>query len=535
MRVAIVIPTTAGPGLVDGIERLDVVPASRVHRVGDYRPLDALSDRYHHLTDPAGPLRSFLDEGSPHYRLTIDQPPETGRSWELPVALAHWVRSQGHEIVREAPDAIVWSTGAIQPDGTIYPDSYHVIEKLRLSKDLIWQLSGRSLAGEGATDRAGDRACRLFFLFPQGQGGDAIEPESRASSSGPDISSSPSPSPSSSLSLTRPAVTSLLQKGAVHSLGDALALLGPLRVKPDRADQGPSAARDGDHGTTDATPARVRTGIGGLVAKILLAAGGLAIAASLVFFLGFPDRTQNISGSSEKVASPAQTPAAEPGMTALSAVTGKSIEADTQKDDEDDEDDEDVLIRTNPWKYFQVMAKKYGDEFITRKVAPDYRDSARFLSVKDDWARSWIETDTRDGRSKTLVLEMDNPLPDSVLWMRVTLLNKDKRPILRENDLFMAPTESARLTIDVSGVAEKEQQPSTLCLSGLGGPNYEEADLAVTLRNGHIILQKKAETPQCPYFSVRDWNWRDTKWTDARSCEALQAKVGTMVNLHCDA
>lgn len=525
MRVAIVIPTTAGPGLVDGIERLDVVPASRVHRLGDYRPLDALSDRYHHLTDPAGPLRSFLEEGSPHYRLTIDQPPETGRSWELPVALAHWVRSQGHEIVREEPDAVVWSTGAIQPDGTIYPDSYHVVEKLSLSRELIWRLSGRGVADTGTTGRA----CRMFFLFPQGQGEDAIDPERRTSPSG--LRSSPPSSPS----LSQPAASSLLQKGSVHSLDDALALLSPLRVKPDRIDAGLAPVRDGDHGETEATSARVRAGIGGLIVKSLLAAGSLAIVASLMFFLVFPDRTQNVPGSDERHASLAQTPATEPEVTALSGEVGKSIEADAQEDDEDDEDDEDVLIRTNPWKYFQVMAKNYGDEFITRKVAPDYLESARFLSVKDEWVRSRIETDTRDGGSKTLVLEMDNPLPDSVFWLEVTLLNKDKRPILHENKLFMAPTESARLTIDVSGVSEKERQPSTLCLSGWSGPNYDDAAMAVNLRNGHIVSQKKAETSQCPYYPFTDWNWRATKWTDARSCKALQAKVGSKVNLYCDA
>lgn len=133
MRVAIILPILSGPGIIESVDELRHVPGNRVHLASDYMALPDLSRRYTHLTAPNGPLAGFLDPEVSHYDLTLDIAPESGRSWELPVALAHWCLFQGHEIVVESPDIAIWATGALQSDGEILSESYHVAAKLASS------------------------------------------------------------------------------------------------------------------------------------------------------------------------------------------------------------------------------------------------------------------------------------------------------------------------------------------------------------------------------------------------------------------
>lgn len=175
LRVAILVPMTGGAGTIERIEPLTNISASRVQLSGDYRPLTDLSDRYHHLTDPAGPLAGFLDRPSVRYRLILDRAPETGRSWEMPVAIAHWMRAQGHRIVRDDPDLVIWSTGALRPDGKIQPDSYHVERKLAATRERLLEFRIAPASSPGALSPAPRRDPGFLFLLPHGEGMEKAE------------------------------------------------------------------------------------------------------------------------------------------------------------------------------------------------------------------------------------------------------------------------------------------------------------------------------------------------------------------------
>ncbi|MEZ5840961.1 MAG: hypothetical protein R3D02_11250 [Hyphomicrobiales bacterium] len=140
MRITVIVPTTAGPRLVVGIIARPRLPASLVITADDYRPLDDITERYDAFVGPAGPLRRGLDLDDGSYELRLDAPIDGGRSWELPVALAHAARQAGAEIVTSAPDLVVWATGALDPDLAIRPDDYHLADKLDLSGPLLGRL-----------------------------------------------------------------------------------------------------------------------------------------------------------------------------------------------------------------------------------------------------------------------------------------------------------------------------------------------------------------------------------------------------------
>ena len=163
MRVAVFIPILGGPALIHEIMPRYQLTANRVQLIDDFIGQAAMADRYTHLTAREGPLSGFLDPDIPAYELTIDEVPEEGRSWELPVALAHWLQAQGHEIVTEAPDLVVWTTGSIKPDGAIRSGSYHVAAKLKESRPRLEKI------GDGLQ----------VYLLPYGQDADCISDQER--------------------------------------------------------------------------------------------------------------------------------------------------------------------------------------------------------------------------------------------------------------------------------------------------------------------------------------------------------------------
>ena len=142
MRIAIVIPTTSAPLLVERISPRARLPRSLVLTRGDYRPVPGMSERYHHFVDAAGPLSDILAAEDVRYELCLTQAPETGRSWELPVALAHYVREHGHDIVTHDANIVIWATGAVGSDGDILDDDYHLQTKRDGSRVVIDQLRG---------------------------------------------------------------------------------------------------------------------------------------------------------------------------------------------------------------------------------------------------------------------------------------------------------------------------------------------------------------------------------------------------------
>jgi hypothetical protein len=117
MRVSVLLPTTGSLNRV-----LSVVSwagrdlsASQVEHTLHWMPLDISGD-YHALTRRGGLLWEL---GSPFqhgvYQLKLVSPVESGKSWELPVILAHLVVDLGEELA-ESPakaDVVLWSTGMV--------------------------------------------------------------------------------------------------------------------------------------------------------------------------------------------------------------------------------------------------------------------------------------------------------------------------------------------------------------------------------------------------------------------------------------
>ena len=141
MRVLVIIPTTDGPTRIIQLRRLKQVPLSQVVLLGDYVPNAELSERYHALTDAAGPLGELLDFSGARHEICIDRAPEMGRSWELPVAIAHWAIDRGHILDAETPEAVIWATGVIVTGRQIGDENYHIPNKLKTSREALASLA----------------------------------------------------------------------------------------------------------------------------------------------------------------------------------------------------------------------------------------------------------------------------------------------------------------------------------------------------------------------------------------------------------
>ena len=157
LRIAILIPTTGGCGQIIRLTAHDRLGASIVIPHDDYRPAQGMNEAYEHLTRPGGVLDGFIGPDSAvRFKLIIKDPPETGNSWAMPVALAHWAQHAGHQIVTESPDLVLWATGSLDAQGMILDRQYHVAQKLHHSTELL-----QAYASEGA---------EIAFLLPHGEG-----------------------------------------------------------------------------------------------------------------------------------------------------------------------------------------------------------------------------------------------------------------------------------------------------------------------------------------------------------------------------
>ncbi len=154
MRVLVLLPTTGALNRVLRIEARDDLPASSVYAQHDFRPLAITSD-YDALTSKAGPLAALapLVKAGAH-RLLLGGPIEAGKSWELPVLLAHLAVALGAELVAEPAEAdiVLWSTGAVDLDLHIVAHDY----KLRAK-------AGKSQA---ALKQAAASGARIIALVP---------------------------------------------------------------------------------------------------------------------------------------------------------------------------------------------------------------------------------------------------------------------------------------------------------------------------------------------------------------------------------
>ncbi|MBO0905468.1 hypothetical protein [Jiella sonneratiae] len=129
MRV--IIPTTAKPVELRAVKRRPRVPASYMAVVGDFRPL-ALSADYHRFVN--GPLRLVVPD-LPATELSLSDALDCGRSWELPVLLAHLMEAAGRLDAREP--LLLWATGMVDADLNPQSADYHIPLKLELSKPIF--------------------------------------------------------------------------------------------------------------------------------------------------------------------------------------------------------------------------------------------------------------------------------------------------------------------------------------------------------------------------------------------------------------
>jgi hypothetical protein len=118
------------------LTRLVHAPRSVLRTQDDYRPLPP-SSRYHAFIQPGGSLAERIGLESGQFELRLGAPVETGRSWELPAALAHWVQSAGHSLDPETAELVVWATGALDNDLSVLSHDYHLSTKLERSEALL--------------------------------------------------------------------------------------------------------------------------------------------------------------------------------------------------------------------------------------------------------------------------------------------------------------------------------------------------------------------------------------------------------------
>ena len=87
-RPGVIVPTTHEPITIESLKRRRRLPASYVALKGDFRPLQISSDYDRFVR---GPLQAVLGE-LVSFELVLDGDIDCGRSWELPVLIAHFLQ-----------------------------------------------------------------------------------------------------------------------------------------------------------------------------------------------------------------------------------------------------------------------------------------------------------------------------------------------------------------------------------------------------------------------------------------------------------
>ncbi|MGX7708937.1 hypothetical protein [Methylobacterium sp. Gmos1] len=145
--ILVVVPTTGGPVVLRSLKKRPGLPASAAFAAGDYRPLPWSGD-YARLAAAGGPLSRLAGEASEPYELRLSGSFDAGRSWEVPVCLAHGLLTRGHSLTAdpEAADLVLWATGAVDLDLAVLPGDYALLDKLARSRDLLAAAARADLA-----------------------------------------------------------------------------------------------------------------------------------------------------------------------------------------------------------------------------------------------------------------------------------------------------------------------------------------------------------------------------------------------------
>ncbi|MGW5960496.1 hypothetical protein [Methylorubrum thiocyanatum] len=184
LSVLVVIPTTRGPLRLRALNPRPGLPAPTAFADGDYRPLPWSAD-YARLCAPGGPLARLDGPRTPH-ELRLSGSFDAGRSWEVPVCLAHGLAARGHRLAAEPAqaDLILWATGAVDLDLAVLPGDYALLDKIERSRTLIAETKDVPLAvllPEGPERASAEAAFRAFEraaaprVLPSGNIPEALE------------------------------------------------------------------------------------------------------------------------------------------------------------------------------------------------------------------------------------------------------------------------------------------------------------------------------------------------------------------------
>ena len=135
MRVRVFIATTEGPVAVQKITAEDPDVPSVACRDGTTEVL-AISPDYTRFVDRGTGLVAQLT-GHGAYRLDLDRPVDGGRSWQLPVLLAHLLDAEQRLAGPEEPaELAILATGEVDREQRVRPVG-RIAEKLAAAQDLV--------------------------------------------------------------------------------------------------------------------------------------------------------------------------------------------------------------------------------------------------------------------------------------------------------------------------------------------------------------------------------------------------------------
>ncbi|MEO0619736.1 MAG: hypothetical protein AAFZ01_10730 [Pseudomonadota bacterium] len=156
----IVAPTTGGMVWVERVRARPRLQASYAALKGDFRPL-ALSGDYHNFV--SGLLAAHgIAEGAHELQLSADI--DSGRSWEIPVLIAHLLTQAGDGA--RARHDVIWATGSLDPELNPQAADFSVSRKLELAETEFasWAAEGKSvlLLAPGGMPENDDDALRAI-------------------------------------------------------------------------------------------------------------------------------------------------------------------------------------------------------------------------------------------------------------------------------------------------------------------------------------------------------------------------------------
>lgn len=136
--ILVLVPTTRGLLHLRALRPRPGLPASAAFADGDYRPLPWSAD-YARLCAAGGPLARLADGTLLPHELRLSGSFDAGRSWEVPVCLAHGLAARGDRLAAEPGQAslILWATGAVDLDLAVLPGDYALLDKIERSRALL--------------------------------------------------------------------------------------------------------------------------------------------------------------------------------------------------------------------------------------------------------------------------------------------------------------------------------------------------------------------------------------------------------------